>query len=883
MSQPILLGEVSGPKPVPESGPDCDPSSSTRLADRSPLLRHLRASPVSLGILAAAAFVLATSACGWMAFNTAHDAFRRTLLDDLLRFAVLTSQRLDPEAHARIHDPDQLGTPEYEALMGPLRQAVGAVGPIRSIATIRVDADGQKRFVLDTGVPSRSTTVRPAHAAPGQPYLGTDSTLDRVLTSGRPAIDNRLETDRRGEYASAYVPIRRPSGQTECVLIVGMSTADYWARGASLRRGALYSSTIILLGGGVLGLMVTRFQQSRRDHLLQLTASERRYAMAVCATDDGIWDWDLTTGRIYVSSRIEQMIGRPHVDPFAVSALRRFFRILHPDDRQRVYRRLRAHLDGPEPYDITYRLRTVDGSYRWFHVRSTAERDQAGRALRIVGAISDITERRRLQQQLRFAARRDRLTRLPNRAVLLRRLGRALRRRDSEGRLYAVLFLDFDHFKLVNDCLGHDAGDALLVSIARRLRANLRIGDDVLCGADAPTAARLGGDEFVVLLEGLRVPEDALTVANRLQRVLAEPHQLGAYRVVSTASIGIVVGDAPYDRAENVLRDADTAMYEAKSTCRGQMSVFDSTMRERAARRLTIEQGLRSAIELDQLELLYQPVIDLRDGELVGMEAEIHWRHPELGPLDCDAFLPIAEDCGTILELADWTFDRLVAQIAAWEANPHSMSPVPLVGLRLPPRLLLVPGLAPILAARARQAGVMPGKIVLDFAESAVTSNPQVAAEVISALRVEGFRIAIDDFGTGQSSLGLLHELPFDAVRICLTQIDGPGGAVRAAVIRAVAAEGNQHGFAVVASGLRTHDQLDLARELGCRFGQGRVFTPPLTADEAARFAHQFAAIPTVLGPLEPAALTADDPPEAVAASAHPIRYVPGIATGGIG
>ena len=364
------------------------------------------------------------------------------------------------------------------------------------------------------------------------------------------------------------------------------------------------------------------YQHTKREYVDRLATNEKRYALAFNGTNEGLWDWDLANNHIFLSNAMIRLTGLSNDIPHPSQVLDVFFERMHPDDRARVRAAIQSHLSSNTPYDVEYRLRMPDGHYHWFQGRGQAVRDEQGHPVRFVGAVGDVHDRVQLQQQLRRAALVDRLTLLPNRSAVLTRLRSVLQaRRRGEGSLFAVLFLDFDRFKIVNDSLGHEVGDALLVQIAVRLRENLRKGDQVLTAGTSGSAARIGGDEFVVLLEGLGGPEDAEAIARRLLDVLAEPYELNSFRVVSTASIGIALGGPTYKRAEDLLRDADTAMYEAKAACRGGLAVFDESMRLRVRRRMQLEQGLRAAIDGDQLTVAFQPIICLKTGRVISLEA----------------------------------------------------------------------------------------------------------------------------------------------------------------------------------------------------------------------------------------------------------------------
>ena len=786
-----------------------------------------RIPPALQGLAAGVMLLLGMLACAWTCYTTSYHAFRQTLDEDLLTVARLAALRIDPEEHARLTRADQLNGPEYLKLVSPLREMVGAAGQVRYIYTLRKVGD-ELRFVLDTGLPEDTDGDGVVdQAGLDMPYEDPPEGLARVASLGVPYVSPEPYTDSWGTFFSAWVPLRHPDGRLECLVAVDIEGETFEARCRGMKHAFWFSCAATLLFSGLAGLCVTVFQRSKRDHLDLLSRSEERYALALEGANEGIWDWDLTTNTLYLSGRLRRMLmirGTPRDAELMVES---FYERVHPDDRHRVRAGFREHLERRTPYDLEYRFRDGLGEERWLRSRGQAVWDGYGRPVRFVGSVGDVTDRVRLQHQLRRAARLDRLTRLPNRDSLLRRLRRVIRSRgEGPGSGFALLFLDFDRFKIVNDSLGHDAGDTLLVEISARLKANLRARDEVLRPGSS-TAARIGGDEFVVLLEGLRAPEDAVSIARRLLKVLSEPYLIKSSRVVSTASIGIALGEPHYDRAEDLLRDADTAMYEAKLSGRGSLAVFDESMRLRVRRRMQLEQGLRQAIEHDQLYLLYQPIVCLMTGQVVSVEALVRWDHPELGPIPPSEFIPIAEECGLIVPLGERVLARAFNQLSRPGAGIHPRR-IPGMSINLARQHLSLPDLAGQLSRAARQAGIDPYAVHLEITEGAVMPDVDAARETLGQLRAAGFRLAIDDFGTGYSSLACLHQFPFDLLKLDRFFLEGlVHSDDRAAIVRTITSLATILGFRVVAEGIETAEQLALLRELGCDFGQGYYFCRP--------------------------------------------------------
>jgi diguanylate cyclase (GGDEF)-like protein len=436
--------------------------------------------------------------------------------------------------------------------------------------------------------------------------------------------------------------------------------------------------------------------------------------------------------------------------------------------------------------------------------------------------------------ELRAAATTDKLTGLPNRALLLDRLQQVVvrhRRWNVPG--YAVLFLDFDRFKIVNDSLGHDTGDQLLREIARKLQDALRSSDSVSFPAQTATAARLGGDEFVVLLDCLRHPDDARTVAERILNALSLPFKLGNHDIVSTASIGIVTSDCRHDRAEDVLRDADTAMYEAKLAGRGRAMVFDASMRDRVKRKLELENALRKAIETGQFLLHYQPIVSLETGKTEGLEALLRWQHPEHGLISPGEFIPIAEETDLIVPLGEWVAREAFRQLAEWR-RLYGREQVPSISINLSRRQLAVPDLPQQLRSIAADAGIEPAAIHLEVTESAIMADTEAATCVLREMKSIGFKVDMDDFGTGYSSLAALQQFPIDVIKIDRSFIANlDRGRDYAALVHAVITLARNLNIDVVAEGVETASQLAALQALECRSAQGYFFARPMPADQA--------------------------------------------------
>jgi diguanylate cyclase (GGDEF)-like protein/PAS domain S-box-containing protein len=481
--------------------------------------------------------------------------------------------------------------------------------------------------------------------------------------------------------------------------------------------------------------------------------------------------------------------------------------------------------------------RRKNGDLFWELAVISPLRDEQGRITHYLAVKENISERKGMEDELRAAARTDKLTGLPNRALLCDRLQQAvLRARQLEDYRFALLFLDFDRFKIVNDSLGHEVGDLLLKEIGRRLHTAVHGEGDVDLDTCQHTAARFGGDEFVVLLDGIRQSRDALVVAERLLEIFAQPYRLGPHEVFSTVSIGCYAGDVPAQSADEVLRDADTAMYEAKLAGKGQCVVFNVNMRQRVQNRLNLEQDLRKAIDGNQLFLVYQPIVSLRTAMVESYEALVRWNHPTRGIISPGEFIPIAEDTGLILPIGAWILKEACLQWAQWRQRMGAAAP-PCISVNLSRKQLLLPNLPQVIAQALREADMPPQALHLEITESAVMNNLASASQMLQAVKDLGVKLEMDDFGTGYSSLACLHQFPIDVLKIdrsFVANIDR--GRDFAALVHAVAQLARNLNIAVVAEGIETVEQAMVLQSLDCEFGQGYLFSKPLTAQQVMEF-----------------------------------------------
>jgi diguanylate cyclase (GGDEF)-like protein/PAS domain S-box-containing protein len=548
--------------------------------------------------------------------------------------------------------------------------------------------------------------------------------------------------------------------------------------------------------------------------------SEERFRQLAENIQEVFWLVDRASGRVlFVSPAYERVWGRSAADLLADPAS--LLADVHPADLDGV-------ADEPGRFfaaegDREFRIVRSDGQVRWIRTRSFPVHDAGGEVYRIAGISEDVTERRVRDELLQRMALHDSLTGLPNRAALLHRLERALDRIDRRGEgALSLLFVDLDRFKLINDSLGHMRGDELLVAIARRLEECVRPEDMV---------ARLGGDEFAVLLHNTPHPADAARVAERIHGSFAEPFVVGEHEVFAGSSIGIVPGEG-YRHPENLLRDADIAMYRAKMGGRGTYRVFDAAMHAEVVARLQLETDLRRALERGEFRLRFQPLVELSGGAVTGLEALLRWEHPLRGELAPAEFITTAEEIGAIIPLGWWALREACRQLRRWSDEIPGAEALA-VSVNLSARHFSRRDLARRVRETLEESGIEPHRLRIEITESAIIESVR-AARAFEELKALGVGLHIDDFGTGYSSLSYLDRFPIDAVKIdrSLVARIGPSGE-GGEIVRTVVTLAGDLGMEVVAEGVETEAQLRQLRVLGCGFAQGFLFARPLGPVEA--------------------------------------------------
>lgn len=578
--------------------------------------------------------------------------------------------------------------------------------------------------------------------------------------------------------------------------------------------------------GSLLGRSI-RYAIERAKGDKALRASEQRYALAVNGANDGIWDWDLQNNQVYFSARWKEILG--YTDEEIANRIDEWFDRIDSRDRSVFDEALNQHLAGRSPYfECESRLNAQGDEQRWVLCRGLAVRDEGGQSIRIAGSMTDITRRKQTEARLLHDAMHDGLTELPNRSLFMDRLDLALRRfhRDP-SRLFAVLFFDLDRFKMVNDSLGHAVGDELLAQIAVRLNACLRPGD---------TLARLGGDEFAIVLNDVDGPTDAIYVVERLQEALSKVVQIQAHSVYTSASIGIAISSEDYKTSDEVVRDADIAMYRAKNSGHATYAVFDTSMHDQAMLQHRTETYLRRALERGEFDVYYQPIIDIATARILGFEALLRWQHPTRGLLAPDEFINIIEETTLVVPIGWWVIERAAKQLANWQQISPVDPPIAM-SVNVSGKLFFVDDMAKRLAAMLEDLDVPANSFRLEITERVVMDHGDLVLSTLSDLQDIGVELHIDDFGTGYSSLSYLQRFSYDSLKIDRSFVSTMTEKVdSSAIVEAIINLGSTLGMKVIAEGVETAAQMKRLRAMNCPEAQGYLFSRPLHHDAVNAF-----------------------------------------------
>lgn len=645
-------------------------------------------------------------------------------------------------------------------------------------------------------------------------------------------------------------------------------------------HGVISGMSVIIHGQerpfGVLGVHTSKKRQFNQDdinylqtvaNILSMASERKRAGTALVESEEKFrqlaehinevfWLTDPQKSLMnYVSPAYEVLWGRTRESLYKRPTS--FLEAIHADDQERVLAALEKQARGE--YEEEYRVVRPDGSVRWVRDRAFPIRNEAGDVHRIAGIAEDITRHKELEEALRetnamlkaandvlerrvaertaelertnrqlaYDAFHDSLTGLTNRALVIDRLGQAIEKeKRNRKHAFAVLFLDLDRLKVVNDSLGHAVGDALLIAVARRLEAFMRPTD---------TLARLGGDEFVILLEGISSIEDAVQLAERLQSKLQQPFELGGHKLHTSASIGIAFSEVGYDRAQDVLLDADVAMYYAKAQGKASHQVFRMEMRDRAVAVLPLETSLRTALEHQELQLYYQPIASLQSGAIVGFEALLRWHHPQHGVIALAELIPLAEETGLIIDINRWVMGEACRQLRAWRGQYPTVT----VSINIAAQQVTRTYLFTEVKAILREMDLEPSAVQLEITETALMNSAEFL-QAFKDLRALGVWLAIDDFGTGYSSLSYLQSFPIHTLKIDRSFVSGMIESHESAeLVRIIITLAQSLGMAVVAEGVETSEQLTRLKALGCDYAQGYFFSRPLPAKAATRLLEQ--------------------------------------------
>lgn len=651
---------------------------------------------------------------------------------------------------------------------------------------------------------------------------------DNRITFWDASLERLLECPRERALGRSVADAIGPSRTTDLSRMLEASQRDRTSRTISVRlafttRVRALSVQMLPVGDGV--SLVWQDVTNRPCGGQEPLRTHDWLALAAEAANDGLWEWDVRKQEFTATGRWWEMLGLP---PRAGAASPRiWFERVHPEDLASLRQALDAHLSGgSDSFQHEHRIRHEDGAYRRFLCRGVAINGPAGRRERLVGSLTDTTEHATTLERLRSVGVLDSLTGLWNREVFVEALGRRLEqgKRSRLSGSFAVLYIDIDRFKVVNDSLGHLVGDDLLVGISRRLEACLRPGDAL---------ARLGGDEFAILLDGLIEEGQANGIAFRIQEALSASFSIAGREVFTSASIGIAFGAAHYTNADEVMRDADTAMYHAKSRGKARHEVFDAVMDARARDRLSLENDLRRAVANHEIEVHYQPIVELTSGMCIGFESLVRWTRggESVSPV---TFIPIAEELGLIEPLGTWVLQQACQTFADWQRR-FPDSELECITVNVSSRQLMQHNFLHVVLDAVEASGMRREDLRLEITETALMDSPGEAAELLRNLRKYGIKVYLDDFGTGYSSLSHLHTLPVDALKIdrsfvsCLALHDRP------AIVESILALARTLKTSVVAEGVETPAQANELERLGCTHAQGYLFSRALSAQTVER------------------------------------------------
>ncbi len=640
----------------------------------------------------------------------------------------------------------------------------------------------------------------------GRSMLFTDAETKRLIDSG--------DVESVGTDSPIWlgVPLKTPTGNIGVLVVQDYENSD------------TYNFRDVELLTSVADQIALAIERKRAEDAL--IRSQERFELVSRATSDAVWDWNLSTNDIWWNEGFQKLFG---YKPGSIGrGLDSWIGRLHPEDSDRVVHDRQKHIEDRKSYWAEeYRFRRSDGTYAFVIDRGYVVYDSNATPVRMLGSMMDVTERKSLEDQLTHQALHDPLTKIANRALFKNRVDHALTKLARSNTTLAVLFLDLDNFKAINDSLGHAAGDKLLVCVAERLQDCLR---------DADTAARLGGDEFAVLVEAMLRPDEAVVIAERILSVFCQPFVIDGKEIFVGTSIGIAPSSRGALVSEELLRNADLAMYLAKSQGKGKYVEFEAKMHEALMERIELEDDLRRGIDEREFIIHYQPILDLTSNKMVGMEALVRWMHPRLGLLAPLKFIPMAEETNLIVPLGEWILAEACRQVQTWREGTNGVKDVS-VTVNISIRQFQQKELVEMVSRSLKDSGLPAKYLILEITESFMMQDTEATIAKLHELKKLGVRLAIDDFGTGYSSLSYLQRFPIDILKIDKSFIDKLGqGREGNAVARAIIMMGDSLNLKTIAEGIEHPEQISELQLLGCESGQGYHFAKPLSVGDMDNF-----------------------------------------------
>lgn len=640
----------------------------------------------------------------------------------------------------------------------------------------------------------------------GEAMLLTDADARKIIESG--------EVESVGTDSPIWlgVPLKTPNGPIGVLVVQDYENSDTY----SVRDVELLTS--------VADQIAVAIERKKNEDALKL--SQERFELVTRATSDAIWDWNLYSDEIWWNDGIQKLFG---YTPEEMGGDIKYWKaLLHPDDAERVIRDIQLHIDtGKSKWTDEYRFKRKNGTYAHVIDRGYVVYDKDEMPVRMIGSMMDVTERKSLEDQLTHQALHDPLTNIANRALFQNRVDHALAKLPRSNSSLAVLFLDLDNFKAINDSLGHAAGDKLLVSVAERLQDCLRTTD---------TAARLGGDEFAVLCESVTRVDEAVMIAERILSVFLQPFVIEGKETFVGTSIGIAASSEESMTSEALLRNADLAMYLAKNEGKGTYVVFEPKMHEALMERIELEDDLRRGIDQHEFVIHYQPILDLNSDKLLGMEALVRWVHPKYGLLSPMKFIPLAEETNLIVPLGDWILTEACRQVQEWRNSHEHLNDIS-VTVNISIRQFQQKELVDMVSKALITSGLPSRCLILEITESFMMQDTEATIVKLQLLKDLGVRLAIDDFGTGYSSLSYLQRFPIDILKIDKSFVDKLGhGSEGSAVAKAIIMMGDSLNLKTIAEGIEHPEQIGELQSLGCAAGQGYHFARPLASDDMNEF-----------------------------------------------